>query len=200
MSSVQGRRRGSLCRRLIGLPDVKLTATGVLPDRCLARRRQRQRALLLASKGSVSGGTGRYRSAPGAIASCGGARRLLLLVRRGRLRHGTETLASMGKRHCECAWAELPVFVPSGSEPPSASRPPIHAPSSAMADSVICPAARSAGSLDCSVHPGQLANQRARRLEPKCSFSATRAADGALKVPVRVGPDGKSMSTRPTRP
>jgi hypothetical protein len=48
--------------------------------------------------------------------------------------------------------------------------------------------------------PVQLANQRARRLEPKCSFSATRAADGALKVPVRVGPDRKSMSTRPTRP
>ena len=46
----------------------------------------------------------------------------------------------------------------------------------------------------------QAPNQRARRLEPKCSFSATSAADGALKLPVRVGPERKSMSTRPTRP
>lgn len=43
-------------------------------------------------------------------------------------------------------------------------------------------------------------NQRARRLEPKCSFSATSASDGALKVPVFSGPDRKSMSTLPTRP
>ena len=46
----------------------------------------------------------------------------------------------------------------------------------------------------------QLPNQRARRLEPKCSFSATRAADGALKLPVRERPGEKSMSTLPTRP
>ena len=31
-------------------------------------------------------------------------------------------------------------------------------------------------------------NQRARRLEPKCSFSATRASDGSWKVPVGFGP------------
>ncbi len=46
----------------------------------------------------------------------------------------------------------------------------------------------------------QAPNQRLRRLEPKCSFWATSAADGALNVPVRVGPDRKSMSTLPTRP
>ena len=46
----------------------------------------------------------------------------------------------------------------------------------------------------------QRPNQRARRLEPNCCFSATLAADGALKVPVREGPERKSMSTLPTRP
>ena len=46
----------------------------------------------------------------------------------------------------------------------------------------------------------QLPNQRARRLEPKCSFFATCSAEGALKVPVREGPERKSMSTLPTRP
>ena len=43
-------------------------------------------------------------------------------------------------------------------------------------------------------------NQRAVRLEPKCSFSATRASDGSWNVPVGFGPDRKSTSTRPTRP
>jgi len=52
----------------------------------------------------------------------------------------------------------------------------------------------------CRTWPGQVPNQRARRLEPKFAFSATRAADGAWKVPVREGPDRKSMSTLPTRP
>jgi hypothetical protein len=46
----------------------------------------------------------------------------------------------------------------------------------------------------------QLPNQRARRLEPKRSFSAIRAADGGLNVPVFEGPDRKSMSTLPIRP
>jgi predicted aconitase len=43
-------------------------------------------------------------------------------------------------------------------------------------------------------------NQRERRLEPKSSFSATRASDGAWKVPVGFGPERKSTLTRPTRP
>jgi diguanylate cyclase (GGDEF)-like protein len=43
-------------------------------------------------------------------------------------------------------------------------------------------------------------NQRARRLDPNSSFSATRSDDGALKTPVLEGPERKSMSTRPTRP
>ncbi len=43
-------------------------------------------------------------------------------------------------------------------------------------------------------------NQRARRLEPKSCFSATSVADGSLNVPVGLGPERKSMSTRPTRP
>src|SRR5439155_17391625 len=43
-------------------------------------------------------------------------------------------------------------------------------------------------------------NHLARRLEPNCRFSWTSAAEGAWKVPVRVGPERKSMSTRPTRP
>ena len=46
----------------------------------------------------------------------------------------------------------------------------------------------------------QCPNQRARRLAPKCCFSATRASDGAWKVPVGFGPERKSTSTRPTRP
>lgn len=43
-------------------------------------------------------------------------------------------------------------------------------------------------------------NQRARRLEPNSTFSATSASDGAWKVPVGLGPERKSTSTRPTRP
>jgi hypothetical protein len=43
-------------------------------------------------------------------------------------------------------------------------------------------------------------NQRAPRLAPNSSFSATNAEDGALNVPVLTGPDRKSMSTRPTPP
>jgi hypothetical protein len=43
-------------------------------------------------------------------------------------------------------------------------------------------------------------NHRVRRLEPKCRFSVTRAADGGLNLPVREGPDRKSMSTLATRP
>lgn len=43
-------------------------------------------------------------------------------------------------------------------------------------------------------------NQRARRLEPKWSFSARSAADGSWKVPVGAGPEKKSTSTRPIRP
>ena len=39
----------------------------------------------------------------------------------------------------------------------------------------------------CGSSAAQAPNQRARRLEPKCSFSATRAADGALKLPVLAG-------------
>ena len=43
-------------------------------------------------------------------------------------------------------------------------------------------------------------NQRVRRLEPNRSFSAICAAEGALNVPVLVGPDKKSISTLPMRP
>jgi pimeloyl-ACP methyl ester carboxylesterase len=55
------------------------------------------------------------------------------------------------------------------------------------------------------VHPGsrplpQEPNQRARRVEPNCSFLATCSVEGALKLPVREGPERKSMSTLPTRP
>ena len=46
----------------------------------------------------------------------------------------------------------------------------------------------------------QLPNQRARRLEPKCFFSLSRAPDGAWKTPVGFGSAKKSTSTRPTRP
>ena len=46
----------------------------------------------------------------------------------------------------------------------------------------------------------QRPNQRARRLAPKSTFSATSASDGALKLPVGFGPERKSTSTRPTRP
>jgi hypothetical protein len=51
-----------------------------------------------------------------------------------------------------------------------------------------------------SAPPGedQCPNQRARRLDPKCAFSATRAAEGSWKVPVGLGPERKSTSTRPT--
>jgi hypothetical protein len=43
-------------------------------------------------------------------------------------------------------------------------------------------------------------NQRARRLDPKRSFSPTRATEGSIKLPVGEGPERKSTSTRPTRP
>ena len=43
-------------------------------------------------------------------------------------------------------------------------------------------------------------NQRARRLDPKCSFSLARATEGSLKTPVGFGAVKKSTSTRPTRP
>ena len=43
-------------------------------------------------------------------------------------------------------------------------------------------------------------NQRARRLAPKSRFSATSSGDGGRNVPVGLGPDRKSTSTRPTRP
>jgi transcriptional regulator GlxA family with amidase domain len=46
----------------------------------------------------------------------------------------------------------------------------------------------------------QVPNQRARRLEPNRSFLAASAAEGAWNVPVRSGPDRKSMSTLPTCP
>jgi hypothetical protein len=46
----------------------------------------------------------------------------------------------------------------------------------------------------------QPSNQRARRLEPNCCFSAASSADGGASVPVGFGPERKSMSTRPTRP
>ncbi len=53
---------------------------------------------------------------------------------------------------------------------------------------------------DIAAPAGQALNQRARRLDPKWCFSATRASDGSWKVPVGVGPERKSTSTRPTRP
>ena len=43
-------------------------------------------------------------------------------------------------------------------------------------------------------------NQRTRRLEPKCFFSATSSSDAPWYVPVGFGPEKKSTSTRPTRP
>jgi hypothetical protein len=58
----------------------------------------------------------------------------------------------------------------------------------------ICPQRKVKDCLD------QVPNQRARRLAPKCAFSATSSGDGGWNVPVRVGPDRKSMSTLPTRP
>jgi hypothetical protein len=48
--------------------------------------------------------------------------------------------------------------------------------------------------------PTQRPNQRALRLAPNSSFSATSAPDGSRNVPVGFGPDRKSTSTRPTRP
>jgi hypothetical protein len=51
-----------------------------------------------------------------------------------------------------------------------------------------------------SVAAAGAANQRSRRLEPKCSFSSASSVDGALNVPVFFGPERKSMSTRATRP
>ena len=42
--------------------------------------------------------------------------------------------------------------------------------------------------------------KRARRLEPNRSLCAICSAEGALNVPVLVGPDRKSMSTLPIRP
>ncbi len=54
-----------------------------------------------------------------------------------------------------------------------------------------------AGIGDCM---GQRPNQRARLLEPKCSFSDRMATEGSWYVPVGEGPEKKSTSTRPIRP
>jgi len=54
--------------------------------------------------------------------------------------------------------------------------------------------------LNClgSWRPCYSPNQRLRRLEPKCCFSATKATEGSIKLPVG-GPARNSTSTRPTR-
>jgi hypothetical protein len=46
----------------------------------------------------------------------------------------------------------------------------------------------------------QRLNQRALRPAPNCCFSPTSCSDGSWNVPVGLGPERKSMSTRPTRP
>ena len=43
-------------------------------------------------------------------------------------------------------------------------------------------------------------NQRARRLEPNSSFSATNSVDGSRKMPVGPSPENMSTSMRATRP
>ncbi len=43
-------------------------------------------------------------------------------------------------------------------------------------------------------------NQRARRLEPKSSFSSTNSVDGSRKMPMGDSPEKKSTSMRATRP
>src|ERR1700684_1600256 len=61
-------------------------------------------------------------------------------------------------------------------------------------------AALATGDTATSMKRVHAPNQRARRLEPNRSFCAICSAEGALKVPVLVGPDRKSMSTLPMRP
>ena len=84
---------------------------------------------------------------------------------------------------------------------PARERGPLRLPDPAVRDPGVDEDDRRAGArpLVPQRHAG-LPNQRARRLEPNCSFSATSAADGSRNIPVGFGPERKSTSTRPTRP